>query len=95
MATLRFPSIANVAERLRSLNTEFARLNDLNVYLLVYPDGRWTVQPGYSHSRNVFYGSAWVPGDGKRFRSISRARSLLRQARREYALASAGGAVSS
>lgn len=82
----RFPSIDEVAERLRQIN-KFAASDaagEVAVRLRVHADGAWNVDWGDEQSDKDLrgaLGSGSVPGSGRRFQSDKVARELLKAVR--------------
>lgn len=92
--TVKFPSIADVANDLRIINADLRgdgndyRSEDdggagaCDIRLQVMPDGAWTIHVGdssYDLDHRGFWGSACL--DGRRFDSRAVARDLIEQAR--------------
>jgi|GEM_PF-6854379 len=89
---MRFPSIADVAAELRSINKQQSSDDGddggIDVRLQVHTDGNWTVNWGssdYDQDHRGYWGSSSVPGDNRRFDSKDIARDLIEQAREQKA----------
>lgn len=84
---MRFPSIKDVSEALRNVNSNVE--TECDVRLCVWEDGQWCVRWGladYDQSHAPYCGASSVPGNERRFRSKEIAKDLLEQCKEQRAM---------
>lgn len=88
---MKFPSIQMVARALREAHSNVYwrgdKESDCEIRLQVYKNGMWSLRVGpsdYDLDHRGFWGASCLPRG--RFRSVDLARSLLDQARDQYAM---------
>lgn len=82
---MEFPSLADVAARLREINASVE--TECDVRLQVYPSGEWAIRWGlsdYDQDHRGYWGASSVPGCHESFKSYEIARDLLDQAESSF-----------